>query len=88
MMPSGSGVARLASDRPPSGRPALAKAKTGMMNQADHGLITCSSRMAGRASSASPADLRGMNSASTTPASVACTPDFSTDTHSSAPSSR
>ena len=87
-MPSGSGAARLASDRPPSGRPALAKAKTGMISHADHGLITCSSRMAGRVSSGSPADFSGMNSASTTPASVACTPDFSTDTQSSAPSSR
>ena len=59
-----------------------------MMNHADHGFITCSSRMAGRASSASPADLSGMNRASTTPASVACTPDFSTETQSSAPSTQ
>ena len=60
-MPSGTGAARLASDRPASGSPALAKAKTGMMSQADHGLITCSSRIAGRAASASPAALSGMN---------------------------
>ena len=30
----------------------------------------------------------GMVSASATPASVACTPDFSTSTHSTAPSTR
>ena len=87
-MPSGTGSTRLASDRSPSERPALAKAKTGMMNQADHGFSTCSRWMAGRASSASPADLSGMNIASTTPASVACTPDFSTDTQSTTPISR
>src|SRR5262249_54085797 len=69
--PSATGCSRLPSDSSPSGRPALAKANTGMMTHDDHGLITCSSQIAGRSSSVSPAPLSGTKSASTTPASVA-----------------
>ena len=41
-----------------------------------------------RLTSEPPAPFSGMNRARTTPASVACTPDFSTDSHNAVPSTR
>ncbi len=81
-MPSGSGASRSAGDIPFSDTPALANANIGNTRKATHGCSPCSSASAGEPPLASRI---GMNSAVATPASVACTPDFSTHSHSTRP---
>ena len=69
---------------PPTSTPALANANTGRIANATHGCSECSSVVAG-AVAVSAGFLAGTKSAVTTPASVACTPDFSTQSHNAVP---
>ena len=78
-MPSGTGCSVSANVRPASGTPAFANAKIGSTPKATQGCSACSSGFDFAS---------GMNIARITPASVACTPDFSTATHSTMPTSR
>ena len=83
-MPMGTPEKKLSAVMPPSGTPALQKANTGSTPNATHGCSACSICNRGD----SPAALRlrsGIASAQATPASVACTPDLSTQTHSAMP---
>jgi hypothetical protein len=82
VMPSDTGCSRSDQLRPASDTPALAKANIGSTRKATQGCRPCSSASAGEWPS-SPS--LGMNSAVATPASVACTPDFSTQTHITRP---
>ena len=66
---------------PANDTPALAKAKIGRIMKATQGCRACSSRSSG---CSSPVAM-GTNMAVTTPARVACTPDFSTQTQRKAP---
>jgi hypothetical protein len=67
--------------------PVLASAKIGRMTNATGLCRKCSSRCDGDASSSAFAE-NGMANARSTPAIVACTPDFSIRNHISAPPSR
>ena len=89
--PSVSGSTNVAGVKPASETPALAKPKIGMMISGTKRCSACSSRCSGECSRSCAMPgvaLSGMVSASATPARVACTPDFSTSTHSTAPSTR
>ncbi|KAG0759886.1 hypothetical protein G6F22_019257 [Rhizopus arrhizus] len=88
--PSGTGCARLSSPMPANETPALAKPNTGTISSATGLCSACSRSCSGECACGWPA-LRGRSgivSASATPASVACTPDFSTKYPRAAPGRR
>ncbi len=68
-----------------TGTPALASANTGRMNSATGAASACSRRVAGEGVGARR---NGIAKATSTPASVACTPERSISHHSSAPAIR
>jgi hypothetical protein len=90
--PSVSGASRMSDDRLAKETPALAKPKTGTMMKATGLLSACSSRCSGDSpplpSGVPGVRWMGMHSASSTPATVACTPERNTSTQSTSPSSR
>jgi hypothetical protein len=83
-MPSGTGSMIEDGDRSEKDSPALAKPNKGRMPKATHGASSCSMRRSGEASPGPV--LYGIANANAAPAKVACTPDFSTKTHSTTPS--
>ena len=83
-MPSGMGSSTLAGVMPASETPALAKAKSGRTPYVTQGCRLSSAQASGPGSSTRSV-LSGTASAVTTPASVACTPDFSTHTQMTSP---
>ena len=70
--------------KPSRDTPAFAKAKTGIIRNATHGCSICSQVLKGEGESA-VLPFKGMANARATPASVACTPDFSTQIHNIIP---
>ena len=68
-------------------RPAFAKAKSGRIPKATAVCRSCSSDLSGERSGCFGSRI-GMNSASAIPARVACTPDLSSETHITTPTSR
>ena len=83
-IPSGTGSIIEDDDRSAKDSPALAKPNNGRMPNPTHGASSCSMRISGEAS---PGWFSyGIANANTAPAKVACTPDFSTKTHSTTPS--
>ena len=75
---------------PAKDTPALAKPKIGTISSATGLCSACSSACSGECAAGAPwfCGRSGMARANATPASVACTPDFSTKYHSTAPSNR
>ncbi len=65
----------------------MAKANSGMISHADHGFLTMLEPDGGSPLVGARRRISGMNGATTTPASVARTPDFSTEIQSTAPGS-
>ena len=78
-IPTGSALAKTEGVRPPNARPALNRPKIGSTANATYG---CSAR------SSFFTSVTGIVSASVAPASVACTPDASTQNHRTTPIAR
>ena len=85
MIPNGKASPSVSKLTPLNGTPALAKANIGRIKNADHGFRACSSVSRGLLPSRA---VIGIVKPRITPANVACTPDFNTQTHNTMPTNK